>query len=201
MSVHHRDATASLLPDGRIMIAGGQDPTGTTPQGGLPILNVADFYDPATGTWTSGTMTTGRVFDTATSLPDGRVLIAGGQVSQGIADSYYPSTASAEIFAPSSNTFTQVASMHDGRRAFAAALLPDGRVLVAGGLAGGGGTGGTRVLSSAEIYDPATNTWTLTASMPTPWWAESAVTLGNGNVFIGGAGCTLGGNTAEIYTP
>src|SRR5438034_1381370 len=93
--------------------------------------------------WTpSGSMATARELHTATRLPDGRVLVAGGYGGGG---SYL---ASAEIYDPASGTWATTGSMGHKRGSHTATLLPDGRVLVAGGY-------GPLVLASAEIYDPA----------------------------------------------
>ena len=111
----------------------------------------------------TGNMTTGRVQHTATLLPDGRVLIAGVQGNS----STFQITSSAKIYDPASGTFAPTGNMTRARSAHSATLLPDGRVLIAGGL---GPLGSTKSgdcplpsscgqLTSAEIYDPSRGTF------------------------------------------
>jgi hypothetical protein len=139
------NAVAAPLPNGRALVAGGRDDD--------PILSTAEIFDPATNTFSSagiGSMGTERVAAVAASLPDGRVLIAGG------ASATSPALASAEVFDPTTNTFSSagIGSMGAVRSSGVAASLPDGRVLVAGG------QDGTSYLSSAEIF-AATNAFSF----------------------------------------
>jgi hypothetical protein len=158
--------TATLLSDGRVLIAGGSDNGG---QG----LTSAELYDPKTGTFAAtGSMTAARFQQTATLLSDGRVLIAGGFIAGGATaggaiagvnstanvpslDLVVPSLALAELYDPSTGTFTATGSMRTPRAAHTATLLPDGRVLVAGGATNTAGD----LLASTELYDPKTGTF------------------------------------------
>ena len=101
-------------------------------------------------------MASGRSVQTATRLSDGRVLVAGGFDD-------WAALATAEIYDPATGTWAPTGSMVEGRGYHTATLLPDGRVLVAGGRSNNSSTG--HALSSAELFDPATGTWTPTASM------------------------------------
>ena len=101
-------------------------------------------------------MASGRSVQTATRLADGRVLVAGGFDD-------WAALATAEIYDPATRTWTPTGSMIEGRGYHTATLLPDGKVLVAGGRSNNSSTG--LAVSSAELYDPATGTWTPTASM------------------------------------
>ena len=119
--------------------------------------NVVAVYTTARGRalvdpmWTTtGSMTTPRFLPTATLLPSGKVLVAGGLSGAG------SPLASAELYDPAAGTWSATGSMATGRTFHTATLLPSGKVLVAGGA-------GPDVLASAELYDPVTGTWSATA--------------------------------------
>ncbi len=140
---------ATLLFDGQVLITGGNS-TGAN----------AELYDPATGTFTAtGNMGGGiRWGHTATLLPDGRVLIAGGAVGPGI-------SVTAELYDPLTGTFAPAGNMHVARQAHVATLLASGKVLIAGGE--------ERNLpfpqpNTAELYDPITGTFTSVNSYASP---------------------------------
>jgi len=166
--------TATLLPDGRVLIAACGAAT--------------ELYDPVTGTFSlTGAMVTfnpttetdtnrgvGCDGPTATLLTNGKVLLAGGD-----AEFYYPpGSASAELYDPSTGTFTVTGKMTTLRFYHTATLLPDGTVLIAGG------QGPDGVLASAELYDPSTGTFTATGSMITPLYQPTATVLPDGTVLV-----------------
>jgi hypothetical protein len=195
MTSTREDHTATLLDDGRVLIAGGNDV-------GAHAVASAELYDPKTGKFSAtGSMTTPRGFHTATLLADGRVLITGGDLAAW-SDSG-PFLASAEIYDPKTGKFTATGSMTIGRAWHAATLLADGRVLI---------TGGTEAdatsLASAEIYDPKTGKFTATGSMTIGRIYHTATLLSDGRVLVAG-GCANGpaysvGNflaSTEIYDP
>jgi hypothetical protein len=172
MSTFRDNHTATLLEDGRVLVAGG---------GGEAYASStsADVYDPATGKFTkTGSMHTGRWLHTATLLNDGQVLILGGRSPK---DSVYRS---AELYDPRTGVFRTAGNMREGRQQHSATLLEDGRVLIAGGYWSDGQN--WRVLSSAEMYDPGTGSFSAIGSIGTPRQDHIAMRLPDGRVLIVG---------------
>jgi Kelch motif/IPT/TIG domain len=199
MTVARSGQTATLLPDGDVLVAGGGcngTSYGCDAGSFLYNLSSAELYDPATGTWTrTGSMHTGRQFQTATLLPDGDVLVAGGFVS--CDDDFCFDAHSAELYDPATGRWTLTDPMHQAGEQEMAALLANGEVLVAGGYNEGGSSNTPFELSSAELYNPATGTWSLTAPMPARRYGGTATLLPSGWVLVAGGGPV----TAEIYQP
>ena len=159
--------TATLLPDGKVLVAGGESGSAS-----------AELYDPSTGSWTAtGSMTAPRIHHTATLLPDGKVLVAGGYW---VSDAERVGLASVELYDPSTGSWTATGSMDTPRFLHTATLLPDGRVLVAGG------DSGSVTLASAELYDPSTGSWAATGSMHEGRAAHAAVLMSDGRVLVAG---------------
>jgi N-acetylneuraminic acid mutarotase len=179
--------TATLLNDGRVLVVGGANSTSS-------YLASAEVYDPTTGTWSStSTLKTARGGHTATLLNDGRVLVVGGHYS----DSGYHATA--EIYAPITDTWSNTNSMSTPRSSHTATLLSDGRVLVAGGYYD---DRNPRYLSTAEIYDPATETWNNTGTMANARLSHRGVRMADGRVLVVGGGTVFGYiRSAELYDP
>ena len=179
--------TSALLNNGRVLVAGG---TALIPGGGVIQYSAfAEVYDPDTRTWKStGTLTTGRYNHTATVLHGGKVLVTGGN---GFVSGIPSTLASAELYDPSTGTWTITGSMSTARAGHRANLLQDGRVLVIGG------TGSAGALASTEIYDPHTGTWTGSGSMSVPRGGQfTATLLNNGAVMVVG-----GPPLVELYDP
>ena len=189
--------TATLLPNGKVLVVGGNQTFRALPAS-------AELYDPGTRMWSSaGMLSTPRSLHTATLLKNGKVLIVGG--SQ--VDSFsLGSLASAELYDPQTNSWALAANMHTPRSDHTATLLVDGRVLVVGGIEASNDVTG-KVLASAELYDPATNTWTPAAPMRAARARHAAILLADHRVLV------IGGNdvaysafsnyfaTAELYDP
>ena len=193
--------TATLLADGRVLIAGG-DAAAWADAG--PFLASAEIYDPKTGTFTpTGPMADGRGFHAATLLADGRVLATGGVTYGGAAAAGGISLASAELYDPKTGTFTATGPMTNGRVYHTATLLPDGRVLVAGGCPNGRVySNNPHFLTSAELYDPVTGAFTATGPMAEGRTWQAASLLADGRVLVtGGYGDLAPLASAEIYNP
>ena len=169
--------TATLLPDGKVLIAGGSD-GGNTPS--------AELYNPATGTFApAGTMTAARSGHTATLLTNGKVLIVGG-------NSW---AASAELYDPPTQTFSATGSPGVARESHTATLLASGKVLIAGG-------------TTAEIYDPASGEFSATGNLTVARSQHVATWIPNGKVLLVGGyvpatdtGNDDGLDSAELYDP
>jgi len=174
MHMRRKDHTATLLNDGTVLVVGG---------GNNPLIgdNEPEIYDPSTGLWsTNHTMTCSRQQHTATLLPNGQVLVAGGwgNYPSNANYSYIGVQAIAELYDPISGKWANAGFMNTSRYHHTATLLPNGKVLVAGGFTANSSTG----LTSAELFDPATKTWTYTGSMIEPHAFQATTLLPNGKV-------------------
>lgn len=186
MTTERAAHTATLLPNGKVLVAGGF--------AGGERLASAEVFDPGTNTFASaGNMNASRAGHTATLLPNGKILIAGGYNGSYLA--------SAELYDPAAHTFMPTGIMVTARSGHVATLLNNGKVLLAGGI----GTGWT-FLSDAELYDPATNTFIATGGMTTARESHTATLLKDGQVLITGGhkgrrpAITIY-SSAEIYNP
>jgi hypothetical protein len=196
MNAIRGNATATLLPGGRVLVAGGFEDDGSTPE---PSYMSTELYDPPSDTWlTNVDMTTPRGQHTATMLPNGNVLMAGG----------YDGTnalSSAELYftppPPSPGQWTRTGSLTNTASEQTATLLPNGKVLVTGGV-----DSNNNAVASAQLYDPATGTWTGTHSMNSVRFSHTATLLPNGLVLVAGGAATIfdassATNGAELYNP
>jgi large repetitive protein len=187
MSTNRTAHTATVLPSGKVLIAGGDACFFFSYYYyGNCLLDSAEVYDAGAGTFsTTGKMSVTRDFHTATLLNNGKVLVTGGH------------DASAELYDPTSGTFAATGSMSVGRNSHTATLLASGKVLIAGGQSVSG------ALATAELYDPTTGTFTGTGTMAAARTSHTATLLANGKVLIAGgsnsAGATLA--TTELYDP
>lgn len=190
MTVTRENHTATLLNDGRVLIAGGNDVLDHA-------TTAAELYDPETGTFSAtGSMGTARGYHTATLLKDGRVLIAGGSPSNNAPGA---SIFTAELYDPTTGTFGPTGRLAIAHMFHSATLLADGRVMIAGG------DGDAGDLATVELYDPISGTFSETGKMNIPRVFQPAALLRDGRVLItGGGGDYATGNfltSAELYDP
>src|SRR5205807_1838144 len=151
MNTPRHGHTATLLKDGRVLVAGGND--GSNP------LTTAELYSPATGTWRqTGSLNVPHDLCTATLLGTGKVLVVGGFSTAGAV----VGTNTAELYDPATETWSLTGSLNTARVWNSATLLQNGQVLVVGGL---NDFDNPVALSSAELYDPTTGTWRNTGTL------------------------------------
>ena len=182
---HH---TASVLDGGRVLVAGGCATS-------YEVLASAEVYDPLSNAWSVvGTLSSARCFHTASTLSDGRVLFVGGRNSDVVLTA---TIGSVEVYDPANDVWSNAASMTSERAEHTASALPDGRILIAGGVTGDFVT----ALESAEIYDPAGDAWLTTGSLVTPRGGHTASTLPDGRILIAGASTGGAMSSAEVYDP
>jgi len=193
LNAWHTGHTAMLLQNGKVLIAGGYN-------------NQAEIYDPATGSWTtSGNPKTLPQGCTITLLTNGKVLVAGGSLEDNSGSSN-----TAQLYDPVTGTWTITGSLKTSRALHTATALPNGKVLVAGGQSYSYPGNYFAVLSSAELYDPATGTWSFTGNLVRRIESHTAISLQDGRVLVSG-GQTLDApgslnyfdtnNELEIYDP
>lgn len=191
MDLDRSDFSTTLLPDGRVLVAGGQGESG--------LRASTRLYDPATGRWSrGGRMTTLRTTHTATLLGNGKVLVAGG-----FTGAKGPASRTAELYDPKTDRWSRTTSMRTARSAAGAVRLGDGQVLMVGGTGNifGGG------LPSSELYDPGKKRWTGAGGLKTvrtdEYWCcrDGLVLLANGKVLLAGGFGGQRGRGAELFDP
>ncbi len=181
------NASATVLPNGKVLVAGGihSDPDSRD------LTLYSEVYDPSTQTWSqSGNLNVPRYFgeNALVVLANGKALLPGGS---DLNNNPYATT---ELYDPSTGTWSYTGSMNQSRRVNITVLLNDGRVLVAGGVGGEG---------TSEIYDPSTGTWSYSGNLNVARQEAQAVLLSNGKVLMtGGDGPdNTPTDSAEIYDP
>jgi hypothetical protein len=169
MKVARELQTATLLPDGRVLIAGGDSGLTDPAASSVAVYASAEIYDPESGKFSSaGSMAVARSGAAAVQLPDGRVLVAGGEGGD------QNPIASAELYVPSSGKWMPTGSLAVSVWEPPTARLVDGRVLFIEGS------------DPAELFDPATGTLRKTAAPPPSQQGafNTATTLDNGRVLL-----------------
>jgi hypothetical protein len=188
--------SATLLADGRVLIAGGANPLGI-------VTPSCEIYDHTTGALTAtGAMNTGRIAHTATLLADGRVLVTGGLLDYQNADTALAAAlntaqSSGEVYDPATGVWTPVSNtMGSVRSGHAALLEPDGRVLLISGVNGGipiiVGTEAPTFTATCDRYDPVTNAFVGAAPIPIGRAFHGATLLAGGQVLVTGGLITAG---------
>ena len=180
MSTVRMQHTATVLADGKVLVAGGRTQNNS--------LASAELYDPVTNTWSpAGSMTTTRTSHSATLLSNGQVLVVGG------VDLATGGIATAELYDPATNTWSAAASLPNtllSRHRHSAAERNGAR---------GGGVISNNITAAATIYDPASNTWSASSSMARGRSAHSATLLPNGKVLVA-AGLSQGTDSRVIIS-
>ncbi len=166
--------TATLLPDGRVLVVGGR---GTD---AAKELSSCELWEPKKRRFVpAAPLHLGRSGHTATLLKDGRVLVAGGTTHEGGTSNRYLALASAELYDPEKNVWTEAAPMAQARNWAAAALLDDGRVVVSGGA-----REQRSHLDSVEAYSPKDNRWSALPSLNTARCLHAMVRLDDGSLLV-----------------
>lgn len=179
--------TATLLPIGQVLIAGGQD--------GPTFLASMELYDPNTNSWSLTTPLNQARYNHATILlHDGRIVVIGGfNANEG-------TLAAVEVFNPADNSVAQMPPMNTPRNGHSAILLDDYRILVIGGF-----NQSQSWLASAEIYDPVSGTWSATSPLFAHGVAHSTTRLADGQILVVGGAFGSGppgiSDKAEIFSP
>jgi N-acetylneuraminic acid mutarotase len=175
--------TATLLPDGRVLVVGGA----TTYAENGTVLGTAELFDPSHGTWSeTGPLVVPVYGHAANLLPNGDVLVTGGWSSTAASA---PAIATAQPFDPRSNSWTATTPMQVARADARTLVFPDGQVLVVGGL-----SADYTALASVELYDPAGASWaTLPSTVVAEWWGTLAL-LPSGNVLLAGGSADSAGS-------
>ncbi len=193
MNSAHAEAGWNKLKDGRVLVTGGE--AVTTPDGTAPPVATAEIFNPAAGTWTlTGSMNFGRLDHSQVLLVDGRTLVAGGEISFGPSGGVRTTTA--ELYDPQSGTWSLTGSMTAPRSEseWATVRLPNGQVLDTGGF-----IAEETPQASADLYDPATGTWSSAGSMSTSRAGHTAVVLrGNRGVLVVGGLFVPPSSTASV---
>src|SRR5271169_3228137 len=161
---------------------------------GLVVSTSCLLHAQTSGTWAStGALNTPRTAHTATLLPNGQVLVTGGE------DLAHNFLTSAELYNPATGKWTVTGSTATPRVDHSATLLPNGEVLVAGGYLGVDSHYQAVYTATAELYNPSTGQWRTTGSMTVPRALHGATLLRNGQVLV--AGGTNATTSAELYDP
>jgi hypothetical protein len=183
--------TATLLPDGRVLVVGGRA-LFNTPE---TAVERSEVFDPSKNRWSvvsPNNRTGARQDQSATLLPNGDVLIAGASPAPDASVSY------SDLFSPKTNSWISLPNMHNARCGQGAVLLPTGNAMVIGG-----GCGWSDQTSGVEEFNWATKTWTQVAPLSAPRGRIQAVVLADGSVLALGGLAPASSTSAivELFRP
>lgn len=185
MSTSRAGHTATLLGNGRVLVAGGWSSVDG-------LLTSAELYDPVAGTWMfTGSMSVPRQDAAAVLLNDGRVLVTGGYHGQGT------TTSVVEIYDPATGSWTVTGPLLASRVNHSMVKLPDGRVLVVGGYPSNTGS----PLKSVELYNPTTGQWTQARPTAYAHAYAQAFLQSDGKVVVLGGLEPQASMSVEVYDP
>jgi hypothetical protein len=186
--------TATLLQNGKVLVAGGQFDVGSGSNLSQLVYS-AELYDPVGGVWSpTGDLNALHSSHTATLMQGGKVLVASGDDPY---DDFSSSNGTAEIYDPGKATWSYTGNLSVIRNGHTATLLPNGKVLVNGGVYFSAANG-------AELYDPLSGTWAPTSDVITPrFFGHTATLLSDGKVLVAGGASEHNNLTAlasaEVY--
>jgi hypothetical protein len=186
MRTARRGHTATLLADGRVLVAGGTQTDW--------LNDRAEIYDPRADRWSdAGELPAAIYYHAATLLPNRRVLLTGGMSSPGDRIPGTSAVATAQIFDPTTRAWSRAASMASAHFGHTATVLRDGRVLVAGSP--------SSAFGRAEVYEAKTNTWSGVPQVSVERYGYTITQLRDGRVLLAGGrgqGVSAG---ADLYDP
>ncbi len=194
MSSPRERHTSTELPDGRIVVIGGN----TDNVDEWAATASVEIYDPLTDTWVEdGSLQVGRQNHTSTLLNDSLILVSAGLTGEW---SNWEVITECEIYNVNSHQSAVTGPMAQLRHDHSAALLSDGTVLVAGGRTGGSNS---EYLAECEIFNPATNAWSLAPPMPEPRIAAMTALFSDNSILIAGGRTSEYANAGatDVYAP
>jgi hypothetical protein len=194
MVAERHNHVANLLPNGQVLVTAGYRLIPGETYDTEDDSALTEIYDPPSNAWaTSGALKNARTDAVSATLGNGKVLIASGVINAYADPSPFPTyLASTELYDPATGMWIPTNPLSNARAYAAAALLPDGRVLIAGGI------DNTGTLPSSETFDPMTSMWTPAGAMPNARAHYGAV-LVNGQVLA--VGGTVGGKECDLFDP
>lgn len=192
--------TATLLSDGRVLVAGGaiDSTSGSYYEPSIEYIKSAEIFDPSTGLWTTtDSLEQARCWHSATLMNDGKVIVVGGRNGYNYNGVIFAHIC--EVYDPASGFWTNTPTQGPQTYFHTATLIPDGRLLIIGGMNTLGGGSTTTMKSSASIYNPQNGVWSTTGSMNFNRAGHCAILLANGKVFVAGGSGSAGVQTTKSY--